>query len=175
MPEVDVAKSEDNLLVLTATFNTLGGANLAVNKLEEMEKQGLLALDSSLTVSKNAWDKIDIHETTGDTGKKGVGVGAIVGGIVGLIFPPAILATTALGAAVGGMAGVLRGADFDQTDVQAMADQLEKGQSMLIGLVEPQWQDEIQAALDSVATKVGWTTLNKSKLGQLLQAKQSSD
>jgi len=165
MPEVDVAK-QDGKLVLTATFDTLGGANLAVTKLEELEKEGLLDVNNTLTVSKNAWDKIDIHETTGDSGAKGAGIGALVGGIVGLIFPPAILATAGLGAAVGGMTGVLRAASIDESDIKAMADQLEPGQSMLIAIVEPQWRDEVEAALNGVANKIGWAVLDQTALGQ---------
>ena len=57
--------------VLSATFPTLGGANLAVQKLQELEKQGLLDVDNTITVSKNAWDKIDVNQTTGDSGRRG--------------------------------------------------------------------------------------------------------
>ena len=35
-------------LVLTATFPLLGGANLAVQKLQELEKQGLLDVENTL-------------------------------------------------------------------------------------------------------------------------------
>ncbi len=157
----------DDPLVLTATFPMLGGANLAVQKLQELEKQGLLDVNNTITVSKNAWDKIDVHETTGDSGGKGAGIGAVIGGVIGLIFPPSILATTALGAAVGGMTGVMRGSNFDEADIKAMADELEPGQSMVIAIVEPQWQDEVTAALDGLATKIGWTVMSKATANAL--------
>jgi uncharacterized membrane protein len=154
-------------LVLTATFPLLGGANLAVQKLQQLEKQGLLDVDNTITVSKNAWDKIDVHQTTGDSSRKGAGIGAVVGGVIGLIFPPSLLATTALGAAVGGMTGVLRGSAFDEADVKAMADDLQPGQSMLIAIVEPKWQDEVTAALDGLATKIGWTVMSAAAANAL--------
>ena len=147
--------------VLTATFDTLGGANLAVNKLQQLEKKDLLDVEDTITVSKNAWDKLDVHETTGDSAKKDAGIGALVGAVAGLIFPPSILATTALGAAVGGMTGVLRDSTFDDSYVKAMGEALQPGQSMLIAVVDPQWEDEIQAALDGVATKTGWTAMDQ--------------
>jgi uncharacterized membrane protein len=152
---------------LTATFPILGGANLAVKKLQDLEKQGLLDVDNTITVSKNAWDKIDVHQTTGDSGRKGAGIGAVVGGVLGVIFPPSLLATTALGAAVGGMTGVLRGSAFDEADVKAMADDLQPGQSMLIAIVEPKWQDEVAAALDGLANKIGWTVMSKATANAL--------
>jgi uncharacterized membrane protein len=148
--------------VLTATFDSLGGANLAVQKLEELEKQGLLDVENTMAVSKNAWGKIDVKETTGDSAKKGAGVGALVGGVLGLIFPPSILASTALGATIGAMTGVLRGTNFDPQDIQTMADQLQPGQSMLVAIIDPQWQDEVQAALDGVATKIGWAVMDQA-------------
>jgi uncharacterized membrane protein len=173
MPGVTDTYREDKK-VLTATFDSLGGANLAVKKLEGLEKQGLLDVENTITVSKNAWDKIDVHETTGDSGKKGAKVGALVGAVAGLIFPPSILATTALGAAVGGMTGVLRGSNFDQAHIKAMADELQPGQSMLVAIVDPQWQDEVQMALDGVANKIGWTVMSAAAANALAQHGKAS-
>lgn len=153
--------------VLTATFPTQGGANLAVKKLQELEKQGLLDVENTITVNKNAWDKIDVHETTDGSGKQGAKIGALVGGVVGLIFPPSILATTALGAAVGGMTGVLRGSKFDETDIKTMADELQPGQSMLVAIVDPQWQDEVQTALDGMTSRIGWAMMTAAQVRAL--------
>jgi uncharacterized membrane protein len=164
----------DDKRVLTATFPTQGGANLAVKTLQELEKQGLLDVENTITVNKNALDQIDIHETTGDSGRKGAGIGALVGGVLGLIFPPSILATTALGAAIGGMTGVLRGSNFDQSEIKAMADSLQPGQSMLIAIVEPQWQDEVDAALDGMANKIGWAVMSAAQAKALAEHRTPS-
>lgn len=154
--------------VLSATFPTQGGATLAVKKLMELEKQGLLDVENTITVNKNAWDNIDVHETTDGSGKKGAKIGALVGGVIGLIFPPSILATAALGAAIGGMTGVLRGSKFDETDIKAMADELQPGQSMLVAIVDPQWQDEVQAALDGMTSRIGWAKMTAADVRALL-------
>ena len=90
--------------------------------------------------------------------------------MIGLIFPPSILATMALGAAVGGMSGELRGSGFDEADVKAMADELQPGQSMVIAIVEPQWQDEVTAALDGMANKIGWTVMSAATANALAGA-----
>ena len=157
----------DDKKVLTATFPTQGGANLAVKTLQELGKQGLLDVENTITVNKNALDMIDVHETTGDSGRKGAGIGALVGGVLGLIFPPSILASTALGAAAGGMTGVLRGSNFDEAEIKAMADELQPGQSMLVAIVEPQWQDEVDAAFDGMANKIGWAVLSAAQVKAL--------
>lgn len=149
----------DDKKVLTATFPTLGGANLAVKKLQDVEKKGLLDVENTVTVSKNLGDRIAVNETTGDSGKRGAGIGALVGGVVGLIFPPSILATSGLGAAVGAMSGKLRASNFDDSQIKAMADELQPGQSMMIAIIEPQWEDEIEAALEGMATRIQSTVM----------------
>ena len=153
----------DDKRVLTATFPTQGGANLAVKQLQELEKHGLLDVENTITVNKNAWDKIDVHETTGNSARHDAGIGALVGGVLGLIFPPSILATTALGAAVGGMTGVLRGSNFDESDIKEMGEALQPGESMLVAIVEPQWQDEVDAALEGMANKIGWAVMSAAQ------------
>jgi uncharacterized membrane protein len=172
MPEANLETWGDRK-VLTATFDSLGGANLAVNKLEELEKKDLLDLDNTITVSKNAWDKLDVKQTTGDSGKKGAGVGALVGAVAGLIFPPSLLATTALGGAIGGMVGTMRGSYFDDSYVKAMGEALQPGQSMLIAIVDPNWEAEIQAALDGVAQEIRWTPLSAEAANALAEHAQS--
>lgn len=155
--------------VLTATFDTLGGANLAVGKLQDLEQKDLLDLENTITVSKNAWDKLDVHQTTGDSAKEGAGIGALVGAVAGIIFPPSILATTALGATVGSMTGVLRGSYFDDSYVKAMGEALQPGQSMLIAIMDPQWESEVNAALDGLANEINWTEMSAESAAALAQ------
>lgn len=155
--------------VLTATFDSLGGANVAVKKLQEMEKTDLLDLDNSITVSRNAWDKLDVHQTSGDSGKKGAGIGAAAGAIVGLIFPPSLLASTAIGGAVGALVGKMRGEYFDDSYVKAMAEALQPGQSMLIAIIDPKAEAEVQAALDGLAQEIRWTPLTAAAAKALAQ------
>lgn len=148
--------------VVTATFDTLGGANLAVQKLQGLEKQGLLDVENTVAVSKNAWDKVDFKETSDMSTGQGARIGALVGGVIGLIFPPSILATAALGGAVGAMTAKLRDTGFDDNDIKAMAEGMAPGTSMLVAVVEPQWQDEVEAALNGVATRIGWAVMDQA-------------
>jgi uncharacterized membrane protein len=162
------ATYHDDKKVLTATFDTLDGADLALQALQEAEEQGRLDVENTITVVKNAKGKLDIPPTTGASGGKGARVGALVGGVMGLIFPPSILATTALGAAVGGMAGRLRGAN-EFAEIKTMADGLQPGQSMLVAIVDPDWQDDVHAALEGMATKIGWTEMSAATATALAQ------
>jgi uncharacterized membrane protein len=168
MTDVTVTESGDKL-VLTATFDTLGGANLAVEKLYSLEKEGLLDVDNTVTISKNAWNELDVKQAADVTPEQGAGLGALVGGILGMIFPPSVLATTTLGAAIGGMTASLRGAQLDSAEIQAMADAMAPGTSMMIAVVEPEWQEEVAAALQGLASKIGWTVMNRATVNSLQQ------
>ena len=148
--------------VLVASFDTLGGANLAVEKLHTMEKAGLLDVENTVTVSKNAWDKLDVKQIGDVSTGQGAKIGALVGGVVGLIFPPSLLATAALGAAIGGITAKLRGDQLDADDIKAMAESMEPGTSMLVAVMEPQWTDEVEDALKTDAVKTTWTVMDQA-------------
>jgi uncharacterized membrane protein len=153
----------DDKKVLTATFDTLDGANMALKALEKAEKHGLLDEENTVTVSKNAEGKLDIPLAKGESRRKGARIGALAGGVIGLVFPPSILAASALGAAVGGVTGTLRGSHvdaFDAAEIKTMAEELQPGQSMLVAIVDPHRQDDLHAALEGTATRIGWTEMS---------------
>ncbi|MGH2615379.1 MAG: hypothetical protein ACRDJC_09080 [Thermomicrobiales bacterium] len=67
----------DDKRVLVASFDTLGGANLAVQKLHSMEKEGLLDVENTVAVSKNAWDQLDVKQAGDVSTGQGAGSGAL--------------------------------------------------------------------------------------------------
>lgn len=152
--------------VLVASFGTLGGANVAAVKLGDLEKQGKLDVDNTVTVTKNAWDKVEFKDFSDMTVGRGAKIGALVGGVLGLIFPPSILATAALGGAVGGMTAKLRESGFDHSTLQAMAESMEPGTSMLVTVVERQWADEAADALKGDAHKIAWADMINPPAGE---------
>jgi uncharacterized membrane protein len=68
----------------------------------------------------------------------------------------------------------LRGSNFDESEIKAMADSLQPGQSMLIAIVEPQWQDEVDAALDGMANKIGWAVMSAAQAKALAEHRTPS-
>jgi uncharacterized membrane protein len=120
-------------------------------------------VENTVTVSKNAEGKLEVPLTKGESGRKGARIGALAGGVIGLVFPPSILATSALGAALGGMTGSLRGSHveaFDAAEIKTMAEGLEPGQSMLVSIVDPHRQEEVNAVLEGMASRIGWAEMS---------------
>ena len=149
-----------NKRALVASFDTLGGANLAAKKLQGMEKQGLLDVDNTVTAIKNPWGQVEIKDFADVSVGEGAKIGALAGGVIGLIFPPSLLASAALGGLIGGITAKLRASGVDQGVIQEMAESMASGTSMLVTVVAPQWTDEVEQALHGDATKIAWVAMD---------------
>jgi uncharacterized membrane protein len=74
--------------------------------------------------------------------------GAAVGAVVGILFPPAIIGTAIVGAAVGGVGGHLwRG--MSRADVKELGEIIDDGQAALLIVGE----SKVQQAVDKAALK----------------------
>jgi uncharacterized membrane protein len=71
--------------------------------------------------------------------------GAAVGAAVGILFPPAVIGTTLVGAAVGGVGGHLwRG--MSRADVKEFGEVIDDGQAALVVVGESQLEQAVQKA-----------------------------
>ncbi len=87
--------------------------------------------------------KLQIKETADMSGGKGMVIGGVVGGVIGL-FGSAVLWPLGIGAAVGGLASKLRDSGFPNQKLKEVGDRLEPGNSLLIVAVD-------DAAVESVS------------------------
>lgn len=71
--------------------------------------------------------------------------GAAVGAVVGILFPPAVIGTAVVGAAVGGVSGHLwRG--MSRADVKEFGELIDAGQAALVIVGQSTLQDAIDKA-----------------------------
>jgi uncharacterized membrane protein len=71
--------------------------------------------------------------------------GAAIGAVVGILFPPAIIAGAAVGAAVGGVGGHLwRG--MSRADVKEFGEIIDEGQAALVIVGESKLQQAVDKA-----------------------------
>jgi uncharacterized membrane protein len=147
--------------VLVASFATPDGASVAARQLQEMEKQGLLDVDNTVTAVKNDQGQVEVKNLSEVSVGDGAKIGALAGGVIGLLFPPSILASAALGGLVGGITARLRETGFDPGLIKEMAASMEPGTSMLVTVVAPQWTDEVATALTGAAYKIAWVEMEQ--------------
>jgi uncharacterized membrane protein len=71
----------------------------------------------------------------------------MIGAAVGLIFPPAVLGATIVGAGIGGVAGRLRGRSEYHENLRELGERLERGFSGVIVLAGDAEADQIAERL----------------------------
>src|SRR5262245_39056290 len=79
--------------VLMAVSSDRPRAEVTIDALKQMDKRGDIDILDAALVEKDLSGKVRIDEVKELTPRKGAGRGALVGGAIGLIFPPSLLAS----------------------------------------------------------------------------------
>ena len=95
---------------LQRTGPSMRGA--ALKDFRAAQRAGWIDLIDAAVIVHTAEDKIKFEETANPSGKKWAKRGAIAGGVVGLIFPPSIIAGAVVGGGAGGLRGKIRDKGF---------------------------------------------------------------
>jgi uncharacterized membrane protein len=129
--------------VLMAVFPDRPRAEVTVDSLKQMAKRGDIEILDAALVEKDVSGKVHIDEVKELTSRKGATRGAAIGGALGLIFPPTVLASAALGAAAGGLIGKLRDTGIKTADLKQAGAELQPGQAGVIAIVEATWAERL--------------------------------
>src|SRR6185312_6010469 len=140
--------------VLLAAFNDEDGAEKALGQLKQAKKDRLIGIRNAAVLWKDDKGKLHFKETADMRGGKGAVVGGVIGGVVGLIFPPSILASAAVGAAVGGFSAKLHDAGFPDDRLREVGKGLKPNTSALIAVIEDVWVREVEAELKQYGADV---------------------
>src|SRR5918995_2503255 len=100
--------ADNPLQVFVAAFDNEEQAGTALKDFRAMDREGSIELIDAVVVVRGADGNVKFEETADPSGKKWAKRGAIAGGVVGLIFPPSLLGTAAVGAIGGGIWGQIR-------------------------------------------------------------------
>lgn len=153
--------------VIVAVFDSEKGAEEALRNLKDVKKEGLIDIRNAAVLWKDDQGKLRFKETADMRGGKGAAVGGVIGGVVGLIFPPSILATAALGAAVGGLSAKLRDSGFPDERLRRVGEGLKPNSSALIAVIEHVWVLEVEKRLREFGADVITEALRADIAAQL--------
>jgi len=151
-----------------AAYSDADAAKQDYEALKELVKQGTIFMDVAVLVSRDADGKISVKENAHEVAK-GSMVGAAAGLVLGLIFPPSILAATVVtgagGAAIGGLMSHHREHEIKK-DVE---DVLPANSSGIIAVFDEVWVTQVEKAL-AKADKIDKEKADKESVEKIEEA-----
>jgi uncharacterized membrane protein len=133
--------------LMAAVYPTHEQAKTILDMLQRMHRANTITLKDAAVITKDSKGKVKLEETAELTTREGAVRGAIVTGVLGLIYPPSLIVSLLAGGVIGGLIGRVRDTGIKNANLKEIADRLEPGKSAVIALGEGEWVDEIQGAL----------------------------
>jgi len=134
--------------VFVAIFADEVGAKETLRDFKAAHRQGSLRLIDAAIIVRTTDDKVKIEETADPSGKRWGARGAIAGGLVGLIFPPSIVASALIGGGAGALWAKIHDHGIPDRDLKAIGDSMEPGSSAIIAIAEDHVVEELQRGID---------------------------
>ena len=154
---------------LAITFDGADDAEAALGSIRAIEHEGRIQLEDTAVVRKDADGKVTVHNEMASGTEAGIGIGAVLGGLVFAVFP---IAGIVGGAVAGGLVGRSVASGIDGAFVKEVGGDLPPGGSalflqikggdpgILVGALrqykgrvrQTSLPDEVEQALDSSLT-----------------------
>ncbi len=120
----------EDVFIFIGTYATAEAARLDSDLVEGFHAAGAIGTFDAAIVTKDGTGRVHIDKDEMATRHAGWG-GAAAGALVGLLFPPALIGTALVGAAIGGMAGHLwRG--LSRSDFTELGETIDAGTAALV-------------------------------------------
>ena len=146
---IDAAAVTDGAYTLiVADFSDTDAAWEAYEGLKSIEDGRHVKIEGVVVVKKDADGKLDVQKATDHSTRRGLGWGIVGGVVLGVIFPPSIIASAAVQGAAGAAGGALAERHHKKELADELQDAIDPGHSGLIALVSDPGVVEIRKALD---------------------------
>jgi uncharacterized membrane protein len=137
----------DAVFIYIGTYPSEAAAQDDYEVVKGLHAAGAVGTYDAAVVTKDFAGKVHVNKDEMAT-RHGAWGGAAVGAAVGILFPPAIIGSAIVGAAVGGVGGHLwRG--MSRADVKELGEIIDDGQAALLIVGE----SKVQQAVDKAALK----------------------
>jgi uncharacterized membrane protein len=143
--------TEKPLIAFIATYDDAADARQDYQEVKQAHSQGFIGDYDAAIIWKNDNDKIEIDSVSDEVSRKWLWAGLGIGALIGLIFPPSILASSAIGALSGAVIGKFRDG-IAQADLELIGDALTGDNAALVVIAEDRVAEALQrigASLDA--------------------------
>ena len=138
-----MAKS-DAVFIYIGTYPSEASARADYDVIKDLHTAGAVGTYDASVVTKDQGGKVHVNKDEMAT-RHGAWGGAAVGAVVGILFPPSIIGTALVGAAIGGVGGHLwRG--MSRSDVKELGDVIDDGQAALVIVGESKLEQALEKA-----------------------------
>lgn len=159
--------SEKPIELFVASYDNEFGAKQSLKDFEAMDREGSIDLIDAAVIVHTAEGKVKFEETADPSGKRWAKRGAIAGGLVGLIFPPSIIAGAAVGGGAGGIWGKVRDKGIPDEDLRAIGESIPQGSSAIIAVAEDRTLERLQRGIEGYQ-RISRHALNADASAQLI-------
>lgn len=131
--------SDEQFVVFVGGYADVEDAKADFEGIKAMHKEAWLGPYEGALFTKEDDGKVKILDRDSSIRAAGAGAGAVVGGLIGLIFPPSIIGGALVGGAAGGLLGHFFGT-FKRSDIAELGELLDQGQAgiVVIGVPTPE-------------------------------------
>jgi uncharacterized membrane protein len=141
--------TEKPLIAFIATYDDAEDARQDYQEVKQAHERGYIGEYDAAIIWKNERGKVEIDSVSEEASRKWLWAGLGVGALIGLIFPPSILATSAIGALSGAIIGKFRDG-IAQDDLEQMSDALTGDNAALVVVGE----GRVAEALEQIGARL---------------------
>ncbi len=142
----------DGVFIYIGTYASEVDARADYDVVKDLHAVGAVGTYDAAVVTKDDKGKIHVNKDETTT-RHGAWGGAAAGALVGILFPPSIIGTAIVGAAIGGVSGHLwKG--MSRTDVKEFGEAIDAGEAALVIVGETTIEDAIEKAALKAQKKV---------------------
>ena len=159
----------DGVFIFIGTYASEVDARADYDVVKDLHAMGAVGTYDAAVVTKDEAGKVHVNKDETTT-RHGAWGGAGVGALIGILFPPSIIGSALVGAAIGGVSGHLwKG--MSRADVKEFGDAIDSGEAALVIVGET----TIQAALEKAELKAKKRAakeleVDKRKIDEAVQA-----
>jgi uncharacterized membrane protein len=162
--------------LVAVAFDAPEDAGHALEFVERAQKKGTLKILNAAVLVKDAAGKVTVKDVRDIDPKKGRRLGAITGGLIGLVGGPAGVVFGALaGAGAGGLAGSKIDFGFSEDFLNALKQALKPNTSGLIVLVEHEYSQQLSEVIAEEEGVFFQQSLTDRMVEKLLEAGEEGE
>ncbi len=142
----------DGVFIYIGTYASEVDARADYDVVKELHAQGAVGTYDAAVITKDDSGRIHVNKDETST-RHGAWGGAAAGALIGILFPPSIVASALVGATVGGVSGHLwKG--MSRTDVKEFGEVIDSGEAALVIVGETALEAAIEKAQLKAQRKV---------------------